>query len=151
MRRQSENYTGEEKGRILRRHLLGAAMAAKNRRVILFIGDGSFQLTCQALSTMIRNGLTPKIFLINNQGYTMERLTHDGSYNEVQPWKNFARPVIFVGAEGMEVRTEGDLERAFEKIETVSPLSFTEIHLGKWEHCQSLQGDAPSTECGTGE
>ena len=41
----------------------GAALAAKdvkdNRRTILFVGDGSFQLTVQELSTMIRQNLTP--------------------------------------------------------------------------------------------
>lgn len=41
----------------------GAALAAKdsgnNRRTILFVGDGSFQLTAQELSTMIRQGLKP--------------------------------------------------------------------------------------------
>lgn len=40
----------------------GAALAAKeqnNRRTILFVGDGSIQLTVQALSTMIRNKLNP--------------------------------------------------------------------------------------------
>lgn len=41
----------------------GAALATKdtgsNRRTILFVGDGSFQLTAQELSTMIRHRLTP--------------------------------------------------------------------------------------------
>lgn len=40
----------------------GAALAAKesgNRRTILFVGDGSLQMTVQELSTMVRNGLTP--------------------------------------------------------------------------------------------
>ncbi len=40
----------------------GAALAAKetsNRRTVLFIGDGSFELTAQELSTMIRQGLKP--------------------------------------------------------------------------------------------
>ncbi len=40
----------------------GAALAAKEtgkRRTILFVGDGSFQLTCQEVSTMIRQGLNP--------------------------------------------------------------------------------------------
>lgn len=40
----------------------GAALAAKetgNRRTILFVGDGSFQLTAQEVSTMIRHGLKP--------------------------------------------------------------------------------------------
>lgn len=40
----------------------GAALAAKERwirRTILFVGDGSFQLTAQELSTIIRHDLTP--------------------------------------------------------------------------------------------
>jgi pyruvate decarboxylase len=40
----------------------GAALAAKeqgNRRTILFTGDGSFQLTGQEVSTMIRRKLNP--------------------------------------------------------------------------------------------
>lgn len=41
----------------------GAALATKdnnsNRRVILFVGDGSFQLTAQEVSTMIRHDLKP--------------------------------------------------------------------------------------------
>jgi pyruvate decarboxylase len=41
----------------------GAALAARDagaeRRTILFVGDGSFQLTAQEVSTMIRLGLKP--------------------------------------------------------------------------------------------
>lgn len=40
----------------------GAALAARetgNRRTILFVGDGSFQLTAQEVSTIIRQGLKP--------------------------------------------------------------------------------------------
>ena len=41
----------------------GAALAAKDagngRRTILFVGDGSFQLTAQEVSTMIRHNLKP--------------------------------------------------------------------------------------------
>lgn len=41
----------------------GAALAARDlghdRRTILFVGDGSFQLTAQELSTIIRRGLKP--------------------------------------------------------------------------------------------
>lgn len=40
----------------------GAALAAKetgDRRTILFVGDGSFELTAQELSTMIRHDLNP--------------------------------------------------------------------------------------------
>jgi indolepyruvate decarboxylase len=39
--------------------LLGTLMAAPERRQILFIGDGSFQLTAQELSTILRSELKP--------------------------------------------------------------------------------------------
>lgn len=52
--------------------LQGAALACKEmspeRRVILFVGDGSLQLTVQEISTMIRHGLKPIIFVLNNKG-----------------------------------------------------------------------------------
>jgi pyruvate decarboxylase len=55
---------------------LGCALAAKeqnDRRVILFVGDGSLQLTLQEIGTMIRRGLNPYIFVLNNDGYEIER------------------------------------------------------------------------------
>ena len=47
--------------------------AAPERRHILFVGDGSFQVTAQELSTILRHDHKPVIFLINNGGYTIER------------------------------------------------------------------------------
>ena len=44
----------------------GAALAAKEQkrgRTILFTGDGSFQLTAQELSTMIRRKLNPIVYV----------------------------------------------------------------------------------------
>ncbi|KIY68669.1 pyruvate decarboxylase [Cylindrobasidium torrendii FP15055 ss-10] len=54
---------------------LGAATAGREegRRTILFVGDGSLQVGVQELSTMIRTGVKPIIFVLNNAGYTIER------------------------------------------------------------------------------
>ncbi|KAF2011613.1 pyruvate decarboxylase-like protein [Aaosphaeria arxii CBS 175.79] len=90
----------------------GAALAAKDlgqltsRRTILFTGDGSFQLTAQELSTMIRNKLNPIIFIICNNGYTIERFIHgwEDAYNDIQDWKYKDLPAAF-GAEKGEVLT----------------------------------------------
>jgi indolepyruvate decarboxylase len=67
----------------------GSLIAAPERRHILFIGDGSFQLTAQELSSILRHDLKPIIFLLNNDGYTIERLIlgEKSSYNDIQPWK----------------------------------------------------------------
>ncbi|KAJ6496365.1 thiamine diphosphate-binding protein [Mycena sanguinolenta] len=71
---------------------LGAALAAREsglNRTILFIGDGSVQLTIQELSVMLRQGLAPLIFVINNSGYEIERRIHGRGreYNDIAEWK----------------------------------------------------------------
>ncbi|KAJ7690440.1 pyruvate decarboxylase THI3 [Mycena olivaceomarginata] len=70
---------------------LGAAFAASEmglNRTMLFIGDGSLQLTVQELSSMIRHGLKPIIFVLNNAGYEIERVIHgpERKYNDVANW-----------------------------------------------------------------
>lgn len=51
-------------------------------RSTLFEGDGSLQMTAQAISDIIRNKLDVIIFVLNNNGYTLERIMHDFySYN----------------------------------------------------------------------
>ena len=94
----------------------GAALAARElnngQRTILFQGDGSFQLTCQEISTMIKNRLkvfmyaspifhvqlqfdfTKQLcsFIICNNGYTIEREVHETSetYNDIALWDHQA-------------------------------------------------------------
>lgn len=117
---------------------LGAGMAAEARRIVLFVGDGSFQVTCQDLSTMIRNRLKPVIFLINNDGYTIERVISDHSYNDIQPWRYHKLVDVFGGGLGLEVRTEGELEDALAKATTADDLVFIEIHTGRMDCPESL-------------
>lgn len=79
--------------------LLGAKLAAPTRQTVLFIGDGSFQLTAQEISTLLRHNLNPIIFLINNDGYTVERLIHgpEMPYNDIAEWNYQEFPKIFKG------------------------------------------------------
>lgn len=66
-------------------------------RTILFIGDGSLQMTVQSISDMIRNKLPLTIFVINNDGYTIERFIHGmkAPYNDIQPWRYLLAPQFF--------------------------------------------------------
>ncbi|KAM3497481.1 hypothetical protein MY10362_009172 [Beauveria mimosiformis] len=98
----------------------GACMAAKDmgskRRTILFVGDGSFQLTAQELSTMIRHGLKPIIFLLNNDGYTIERYIHgmDAEYNDINGWDYTALVDVMGGSKTAAkhvVKTKSELEK----------------------------------------
>jgi pyruvate decarboxylase len=57
-------------------------------RPILITGEGSLQLTVQAFSDLLRHDLGSTIFLLNNDGYTVERLIHGphAAYNKVPIW-----------------------------------------------------------------
>lgn len=99
---------------------LGYGLASGNKkRVMSFIGDGSFQLTAQELSTIIRYGLDPIIFLLNNGGYTIEVEIHDGPYNEIKNWDYAGLVDVFNAGEGkgwsVRVETEGELQKAIKK------------------------------------
>ena len=68
-------------------------------RTILFEGDGSLQMTVQSISDIIRNRLDVTIFVINNDGYTIERAIHGmtAGYNWIQPWR-YLEAARFFGA-----------------------------------------------------
>ena len=85
-------------------------------RVIAMIGDGSFQLTAQEISTMIRYGVKPIIVLLNNRGYTIESEIHDGPYNRIKNWDYAGLVEVFNAGEGkglgLRAATVGELDKA---------------------------------------
>jgi indolepyruvate decarboxylase len=95
--------------------LLGALTAAPHRRHLLFLGDGSFQVTAQELSTILRHDHKPVIFLINNGGYTIERgyIGKTEPYNDVANWAYADLPKVLcpdTSARSFVVRTNEDLQ-----------------------------------------
>ena len=118
---------------------LGAALAAPDRRTCLFVGDGSFQVTAQDVSTMIRYETNPIIFLLNNDGYLVERVISDGPFNDLQRWDYAKLPEVFGGGYGVKVRTEDDLEAALaEANKRTAEVVFIEVVLDKWDSPESM-------------
>jgi pyruvate decarboxylase len=111
-------------------------------RTILFEGDGSFQTTAQELSTIIRYRLDVTTFIINNDGYTFERLVHglDAEYNDIAPWR-YLEAASFFGAptddsyrvETHRVSIWGELETVLksEEFQDGKGLKMVEIIMGK--------------------
>ena len=86
------------------------------RRVISMIGDGSFQLTAQEVSTMIRHGTRPIIILVNNHGYIIEDAIHEGPYNKIKNWDYAGLMAVLTNREGaglgLRAKTAGELAAA---------------------------------------
>lgn len=109
-------------------------------RTVLIIGDGSFQLTAQEMSTIIHHKLDVTIFLINNEGYTIERCIHgrNADYNDITPWRYLKAPSLFGAPEEgeyeahtWEIRNWGDMEGvlADEKILNEKGIRMVEVFL----------------------
>ncbi|WP_445169528.1 alpha-keto acid decarboxylase family protein [Mycolicibacterium sp. Dal123E01] len=115
--------------------LLGAFTASPQRRHILCTGDGSFQVTAQELSTIIRHGFTPIIFLLNNSGYTIERaiLGKHSPYNDVANWTYRDIPKVFGIDEDhylyRSCETRSDVESALGDCADATSLCLVEIKL----------------------
>ena len=130
--------------------ILGTALAKPDRRHLLFIGDGSFQLTAQELSTILRLDLKPIIFLLNNRGYTIERyiLGMNAPYNDIANWSYSQLPSVFAPNRSCfiaQVRTEGELAHALTEAEASDRLSLIEIHLDPLDAPEGLRKLGPVT------
>ena len=118
---------------------LGAAIAKPEKRVSLIVGDGSFQLTCQDVSTMIRYHTNPIIFLLNNDGYLVERVISDGPFNDLQPWQYSKITEVFGGKKGFKVGSEDELEEALlEANKRKDEVIMIEVMLDKWDSPASM-------------
>jgi len=117
---------------------LGIALADRSRRTVLFTGEGSHQLTANDIGTMGRNGLKPVIFVLNNEGYMVERALEanpDWVYNDLAPWNYHTLPAA-LGCRGWftaKVTTLGELDAALARASTGESASYIEVVTGKMD------------------
>lgn len=113
---------------------IGAKLASDNQRVINVIGDGAFNMTFNELATIMDKRINNIVFLINNRGYTIERVIHGlySSYNDT-PEINYQALVKAFDSNNsahlyFKVTTEKELYEALMATEsTVDKLIFVEV------------------------
>jgi len=93
---------------------IGAQCALPDARPLVLVGDGAFQMTGVELSTCARFGLDPIVIVLNNGGYTTERLILEGAFNDIQPWDYSKLPALLGAGRSCVVKTVGDLETALD-------------------------------------
>ena len=76
---------------------------------------------------------------MNNDGYVIEQASHDGPYNEMQPWTYHRLPSIFCDAISLAVCTEGALESALKAVQDhPEHVVFVEVHLPRTDYSAAL-------------
>ena len=96
---------------------VGAGLAAPDRPVVLFSGDGGFMMGgINEFNTAVRLGLDLIVIVANDSAYGAEHIQFidrkmDPSLTEFH-WPSFAEIAKSLGGEGIEVHSEAELETA---------------------------------------
>ena len=119
---------------------VGVGFANPALRALVVVGDGAFQMTGMELSTAARYGLNPIVVVLNNHGYTTERFLLDGPFNDIHGWQFHKIPEVLGAGLGLEVRTEGELDKALDTaLANTGSFSLLNVHLDPWDRSPALE------------
>ncbi|SPF80260.1 thiamine pyrophosphate-binding protein [Pseudoprimorskyibacter insulae] len=113
---------------------IGAALAAPDREVVLFTGDGGFMMGgINEFNTAVRLGLNLTIIMCNDAAYGAEHIQFldrrmDPSLSEFD-WPSFAKVATALGGTGFEVRSLEALETALAEAAQTKGTKLLELHL----------------------
>ncbi len=102
---------------------IGAGVAAPDRPVVMFTGDGGFMMGgINEFNTAVRLGLDLIVIVANDSAYGAEHIQFidrkmDPSLTEFH-WPSFAQTAKALGADGVEVHSKAELEAALAALET---------------------------------
>jgi indolepyruvate decarboxylase len=119
---------------------VGAGLANPGSRPLVVVGDGAFQMTGMELSTIARNKLNPIVVVLNNHGYTTERLLLEGGFNEVHGWAFHKIPEVLGTGLGIEVRTMSELDEALGRaVANTGSYTILNVHLDPYDRSPALE------------
>ena len=118
---------------------IGVAMANPKLRPFVLVGDGAFQMTGQELSTAVRLGINPIVFVLNNEGYGTMRKIRDGRFNVISQW-NYTRICDLIGGGSSSIaRTKGELDGAIRRALGSKELHVIDVRLPRDDMSPQLQ------------
>ncbi len=100
---------------------VGAQFGAKDRTVVVFVGDGGFQMTLQELGTIVQNKLPIKIVLLNNNFLGMVRQWQQLFFEKRYSFTELTNPDFIMIANGFgmaahKVTSRDDLDAGMQKM-----------------------------------
>ncbi|QLD87627.1 biosynthetic-type acetolactate synthase large subunit [Natronomonas salina] len=119
---------------------IGAKIAAPEKDVVCFDGDGSFLMTCQELSVAVREDLDVTIVVLNNAAIGMVRQWQDAFFGERHmasqyPWiPEFDTLAEAFGARGFRIDTYEEVEEVVEEALAYDGPSVVDAHIDPGEN-----------------
>ncbi|NQU17272.1 MAG: alpha-keto acid decarboxylase family protein [Candidatus Saganbacteria bacterium] len=119
---------------------VGVELADPNKRPIVLVGDGSFQMTGMEISVAARYGLSPIVIVLNNGGYGTFRPMVDGEFNDILEWR-YAEVVKVIGSgKGFKVSNEEELVSALIKAKNNNTApTIIDVKIGKYDCSKRLR------------
>ena len=114
---------------------IGARVAADDRPVVCFDGDGSFLMTCQELSVAVREDLDITVVVLNNAAVGMVRQWQDAFFEERHvaseyPWvPEFDALAEAFGARGFRIESYEEIEAVVEAATAYDGPSVVDAHI----------------------
>lgn len=135
----------------------GVKCARPDKQAVVFVGDGAFQETCQAISTQNKLKHDTVVFVLDNTIYGIEQMltnpnpfrgdkkvdypTKDMNdvyvYNDMHQWK-YARLADVFGGKGFEVTTMDELENVIAQLDGIKENVIVHVHLPKVDIPESI-------------
>lgn len=121
-----------------------AALATQSlfpeKRSIVIVGDGAFQMTGMEVSTLLHFNMNPIIIILNNKGYATERPIQDGSFNNILSWNYHLIPKMMGKGIGINVNDEISLINALSEAEiNDKQLCLIQVNVKKTDYSQVLK------------
>lgn len=118
---------------------IGAMAAQPENRAFVIVGDGAFQMTGIELSTAVKFGMKPIVFVLNNDGYGTQRFIIDGPFNEILRWDYTKLTELFGAGVPKRVTTNAELEAAIQEAKATDALYLIEVVVPRNDCSPSLR------------
>lgn len=116
---------------------IGYAVAT-GKRPLVFVGDGSFQMTGQEICHCPRFKINPIYFVFNNGQWGMQQLFYpDARFNELVNWQ-YAKMAELWGGRGYVCNTCETLYKALEDAENNREFSLLELQMTREEYSEEI-------------
>jgi acetolactate synthase I/II/III large subunit len=121
----------------------GAKMGAPDREVILFVGDGGFQMTIQELGTYYQTGVPVKVVILNNNFLGMVRQWQEMFFMKRYSYTEMTNPDFVAIAKGFHLQARKiskreDLDRAVEEMLACKSTYVLEVEVEKEDNVMPM-------------
>ncbi|MBC8503653.1 MAG: alpha-keto acid decarboxylase family protein [Anaerolineales bacterium] len=99
---------------------LGVQLADPRCRPVVLVGDGAFQMTGVEFSNLVAWKSNAVVILFNNNGFGMQRIFVDGTFNDIARWDYTKIVELVGGGQSRRVSAPEEFRSTLKEVEQIS-------------------------------